>query len=125
MQGIFSADVATCPLDVPTLIVAALVSSGPRGAFGSMYRCVAPESTIPVCCFGGVFSFSLYSVGIYVWVVLQIKLSSYIKFSLLGGLCTNFFAVPHRHSSSLNPTPFSSMILLSQSFMSIILRGSK
>ena len=32
----FAADVATCPLAVPTLIVAALVSSGPCGAFGAM-----------------------------------------------------------------------------------------
>ena len=46
----FAADVATCPLAVPTLIVAALVSSGPCGAFGEMYRCVAPEYKIPVCC---------------------------------------------------------------------------
>ena len=45
----FSADVATCPFAVPTLILVALVSSGPCGAFGAIYRCVAPESTIPVC----------------------------------------------------------------------------
>ena len=50
----FSADVSTCPLAVPTLIVAALVSSGPCGAFESMYRCVAPESTISVCCCGSI-----------------------------------------------------------------------
>ena len=50
-----AADVATCPLDVPTLIVSALVSSGPSGAFGEMYRCVSTESTIPVCCCGRLF----------------------------------------------------------------------
>ena len=32
----FAADVATFTLAVPTLIVAALVSSGPCGAFGAM-----------------------------------------------------------------------------------------
>ena len=32
----FAADFATCPFSVPTLIVAALVSSGPCGAFGAM-----------------------------------------------------------------------------------------
>ena len=30
------ADVATCPLSMPTLFVAALVSSGPCGAFGAI-----------------------------------------------------------------------------------------
>ena len=40
----FAADVSTCPLAVPTVIVPALVSSGPCGAVGAMYRCVAPES---------------------------------------------------------------------------------
>ena len=60
----FAADVATCPLAVPTLIVAALVSSGLCGAFWAMYRRVAPESTIPVCCCQRIFSFFSYSVGI-------------------------------------------------------------
>ena len=60
----FVADFATFTLDVPTLIVAALVSSGPCGAFGAMYRCVAPESTITVCCCQRIFSFFSYSVGI-------------------------------------------------------------
>ena len=32
----FAADVATFPLAVPTSVVAALVSSGPCGAFGTM-----------------------------------------------------------------------------------------
>ena len=32
----FAADVVTCPLAVPTLIVAALLSSSPCGAFGAM-----------------------------------------------------------------------------------------
>ena len=93
----FSADVATCPLAVPTLIVVALVSSGPCGAFGAMYRCVATESIIPVCCCGSIFLFSSYSLGIYVWVGLHLKLALYITVSLLGGLCTTVFAVPHRH----------------------------
>ena len=35
-------DVATCPLPVPNLIVLTLVASGPCGAFGAIYRCVAP-----------------------------------------------------------------------------------
>ena len=60
----FANDFATCILAVPTLIVAALVSSGPCGASGAMYRCVAHEYTIPVCCCGNIFSFSSYSVGI-------------------------------------------------------------
>ena len=45
----FAAYVATCPFAVPTLILVALMSSGPYGAFGAIYRCFAPESTIPVC----------------------------------------------------------------------------
>ena len=32
----FAAYVSTCPLDVPTLTVAALVSGGPCGAVGAM-----------------------------------------------------------------------------------------
>ena len=51
----FAADIATCPFAVPTLIISALVSSGPCGAFESMYRCVAPESTTSVCCCGRAF----------------------------------------------------------------------
>ena len=120
----FAADIATCPLAVPTSVVAALVSSGPCGEFGGIYRCVSPESIIPVCCCGRIFSFSSYSVGIFVWVGLQLKVSSYIKVSLLGGLCTTIFAVPHCHLSSLNFTPFSSMSCLAQPFLSVILRGS-
>ena len=65
---VFAADVATFPLDVPTLMLAALMSSSPCGEFGAMYRCVAPESIIPVCCCGRMFSFPSYSVGMYVWV---------------------------------------------------------
>ena len=84
----FTPDVVTFPLAVPTLIVAALLSSGPCGVFGAMYRCVSPESTIAVCCCGRIFSFSSYSVGIYVWVGIQLYLASYIKVSLLVGLCT-------------------------------------
>ena len=54
----FAADVSTCPISVHILIVAALVSGGPCGAVGAMSRCVAPESTIPVCCCGRICSFS-------------------------------------------------------------------
>ena len=121
----FAADVSTCPLDVLTLILSALVSSGPCGTVGAMYRCVAPESTIPVCCCGRIFYFSLYCVGIYVWVGLELKLASYIKDSLLGDLCTIIFSVPHRHLSSLNFMPFSSMNIFAHSFLSVILRRSK
>ena len=60
----FATGVANFPLAVPTLIVAALVSSGPCGASGAMYRCVAHEYTINVCCCGSIFSFSSCSVGI-------------------------------------------------------------
>ena len=54
----FDDGVLTCPLAVPTLIVAELVYCGPCGAVGAMYRCVAPESTIPACWCGSVCYFS-------------------------------------------------------------------
>ena len=80
----FADDVATCPFAVPTMILVALVSSGPCGAFGAIYRCVAHEYTIPVCSSRRLFSFSSDSLGIYVLRVgLQLKLASYIKFDLL------------------------------------------
>ena len=70
----FAADNATCPFAVPTLNLVALVSSGPCGSFGAIYRCVAPESTIPVCSCSRLFSFSSVRLGIYVWRVgLQLK----------------------------------------------------
>ena len=72
----FADYVATFPFAVPTLIVAALVSSGTCGAFGVIYMCVAPESTIPMWCCGRIFSFSSYSVGIYVCVGLNLTLAS-------------------------------------------------
>ena len=76
----FDVDVATCPFDVPTLILLALVSIGLCGAFGAIYRCVAPESTIPVCSGRRLFSFSS---DIYVLRVgLQLKPASYIKLYL-------------------------------------------
>ena len=34
----FAVDIATCPFAVPILILLALVSSGPCGAFGAIYR---------------------------------------------------------------------------------------
>ena len=121
----FAVDVSTCPLYVPTLIVAALVSVVPCGAVGEMYRCVELESTITVCFCGRICSFFSYCVGIYVRVGLQLKLDSHIKDYLLGDLCITVCSVPHRHSSSLHFTPFSSMSFLVQSFLSVILRGSK
>ena len=41
-------DRSICPVVVPTLIFGALVLGGPYRAVGAMYRCVAPESTMPV-----------------------------------------------------------------------------
>ena len=38
----------TFPFDVPTLICFSVVSISLYDAFGAMYMCVAPESTIPV-----------------------------------------------------------------------------
>ena len=40
-------DLATCPFAMPTLIYFSVVSIFSYGAFGAMYMCVAPESTIP------------------------------------------------------------------------------
>ena len=79
----FAADDATCPFALPALILVALVSSGPYGALGAIYRCVAPESKISVCCYRRLFSFSSDGLGLYVWRVgLQLKLASYLKFYL-------------------------------------------
>ena len=72
----FATDVATFPLDVPTLIVSVLVYSGPCGGVGAMYRCVAPESKIPVYCCGRIYYFCSYCVGIYVRGEIQLKLDS-------------------------------------------------
>ena len=89
-------DVATCPFSVPTLILVALMSSVPCGAFGAIYKCTDPESNIPVCSVRRLFSPSSGSLGIYVLRVgLQIKLASYIKFSLQGCLSTTVFSCPH------------------------------
>ena len=53
----FAADVATCPLDVPTLIVAEIVSSGPCGAFVQC-KCVLLLNPQFLCVVvGGYFSF--------------------------------------------------------------------
>ena len=41
-------ELATCPFAVPTLICLPVVFISPYGAFGAMYMCVAPDSTIPV-----------------------------------------------------------------------------
>ena len=45
----FAVDIATYPFSVPTLILLVIVSSGTCSAFGAIYMCVAPESTITVC----------------------------------------------------------------------------
>ena len=50
-------ELATSPFAVPTLICFAVVIILPYGAFGAMYMCVAPESTIPVLSGGKQFSF--------------------------------------------------------------------
>ena len=41
-------ELATFPFAVPTLILFFVVYISTYGAFGDMYMCVAPESTIPV-----------------------------------------------------------------------------
>ena len=41
-------DLDTFPFSVPTIICVAVVFIFSYGAFGAMYMCVAPESTIPV-----------------------------------------------------------------------------
>ena len=70
----FAVDVATFTFDVPTIILLALVFIGTCGVFGAIYRCVAPESTIPVYS-GRRLLFS--PADIYVlWVGLQLKLAS-------------------------------------------------
>ena len=94
-----------CPFAVSTLIVAALVSGGPWGAVGEMKRYVAPEYTILVCCWGRICSCCSFLVGVSVRVRLQLKLTSYIKGSLLGYLCITVCAV-------------------TQSFWFVVFRGS-
>ena len=91
----FSVDVTTCPFDVPTMILLAFVSIEPCGAFGAIYRRVAPESTIPVCSGRRLF---LFSSNTYVLLVgLQLELSSYIKLSLKRFLSTTVLAAPTCH----------------------------
>ena len=41
-------ELATCTFAVPTPICFPVVSIFSYGAFGAMYMCVAPESTMPV-----------------------------------------------------------------------------
>ena len=121
----FAADVATCPFSVPTLILVALVSSYPCGAFGAIYRYVAPESTIPVCSCRRLFSFFSDSLGIYLCRVgLQLKLASYIMFYLLGCLSTPVLSVPKCYSS-LKGTHFSSISCFAQPFLSLLFCGLK
>ena len=104
----FADDGAIFPFAEPTLLLVVLVSIGQCGAFRSIYRCVAPESTVPVCSGRRLFSFSSDNLGIYVLRVgIQLKLASYNKFSLLGCLRTPVLAVPTCHES-LKGTHFSS-----------------
>ena len=74
-------ELATCPFAVPTLICFSFVSIFSYGAFGAMYMCVAPESTIPVLSSGKCVSVLFYIYDLV--VVLQLKLASYFKLSLL------------------------------------------
>ena len=59
-------ELATCPFDVPTLICFPVVSIFSYGAFGTMYMCVAHESTIPV--FSGGKCLSVFFIFIQVVV---------------------------------------------------------
>ena len=80
----------TCPFAVPTLICFPVVSIFTYGAFGAMYMCVAPESTMPV--FPGGKCLSVMFDTYKLLVGLQLKLASYCKLSLLGLLSTTVLA---------------------------------
>ena len=113
---------ATCPFAVPTLICFSVVFIFPYGAFGAMYMCVAPESTIPILSGGKKFSglFDTYDLE----VGLQLKIASYIKLSLLGLLSTTVLDGPTYHSS-LKTIPFASISFVSQPILFLFLCGSK
>ena len=121
----FADEFYTWPFAVPTLIVAALVSDRPCGADGFMQRRVAPESTMTMSCWGMICSCCKSGVGVYVRVVLQLKLASYNKCSLIGYLCITVCSSPHRHSSSLHAPPLSFISSCAHSFWSVIFLGSK
>ena len=83
-------ELATCPFSVPTLICFPVVSIFTYSAFGAMYMCVAPESTMPV--FSGGKCLSVLFDTYKLLVGLQLKLASYFKLSLLGLLSTTVLA---------------------------------
>ena len=117
-------EVAICPYAVPTLICFPVVSIVSYGAFGAMYMCVAPESTIPVWS-GGKFLSVLFDTYIFL-VGLQLKLASYFKFSLLGLLITTVLALagPTCHAS-LNTMPFVSTSFVAQPILFLFFLGTK
>ena len=94
----------------------------PYGAFGSMYMCGAPESTIPVLSGGKQFYFLFDTYDLVVG--LQLKIASYIKLSLLGLLSITFLAGPTCHSS-LKTIPFASISFVAQPILFLFLPGSK
>ena len=65
----------TCPFAVPTMICFSFVSIFSYGAFGAMYMCFAPESTIPVLSGGKCLSVLFYTYNLVAG--LQLKLASY------------------------------------------------
>ena len=89
-------ELATCPFAVPTLICFSVVSIFSYGAFGTMYMCVAPESTIPVL--SGVKCLSVLFDTYDLVVGLQFKLASYVKLSLLLLFSTTVLAGPTCHA---------------------------
>ena len=115
-------ELATCPFAVPTLICFSVVSIFSYGAFGAMYMCVAPGSTIPVLSGGQCLSvlFDTYDLV----VGLQLKPSSYFKVSSLGLLSTTVLSGPTFHAS-LNTMPFASIRFVSQPILFLFLRGLK
>ena len=98
------------------------VSNFSYGAFGAMYMCVAPESTIPV--FSGGKCLSILFDAYNLVVVLQIKLASYLKLSLLGLLSTTVLSGPTCHAS-LNTIPFASISFSAQPILFLFFLGSK
>ena len=107
-------ELATCPFAVPNLICFPVVSIFSYGAFGAMYICVAPESTIPVFSGGKCLSV-LFDTYTLLLVGLKLKLASYFKLSLLGLLSTTVLALagPKCHAS-LKTMPFASISFVAQ-----------
>ena len=116
-------ELSTFPFDVPTLICFPVVSIFSYGAFGAMYMCVAPESTIHVWYGGKCLSVFFYTYDLLVGI--QLKLASYFKLSLLGLLSTTVLALagPTCHAS-LNTMPFASISFVSQPILFLFFLGS-